>query len=49
MVEYEIGLPDGQVVKAIGLHGEHSRAPETGESVSLTIRKPAACMVFATP
>ncbi|MFZ4532836.1 MAG: ABC transporter ATP-binding protein [Alsobacter sp.] len=49
MVEYEIGLPDGQVVKAIGLHGEHSSAPETGESVSLTIRKPAACMVFATP
>lgn len=49
MVEYEIGLPDGQVVKAIGLHGEHVRAPEAGESVSLTIRKPAACMVFPRP
>lgn len=49
MVEYEVDLPDGQVVKAVGLHGEHLTVPEAGDRVTLTIRKPAACMVFAAP
>jgi ABC-type Fe3+/spermidine/putrescine transport system ATPase subunit len=49
MMEYEVVLHDGQVVKAVGLHGEQVKEPEPGESVTLTIRNPAACMVFATP
>jgi hypothetical protein len=49
MMEYEVGLHDGRIVKAIGLHGEQAREPEPGESVVLTIRNPAACMVFAAP
>jgi ABC-type Fe3+/spermidine/putrescine transport system ATPase subunit len=46
MLEYEVRLPDGGRVRAVGLHGERAEEPATGDTVALTIRNPAACMLF---
>ncbi len=46
MLEYQVRMPDGQAVRAVGLHGERSDEPSAGEQVALSVRNPAACMVF---
>ncbi|MCA3588867.1 MAG: ABC transporter ATP-binding protein [Methylocystis sp.] len=46
MMEYEVQLPDGQAIRAVGLHGDQPVEPSPSESVTLAVRNPAACMVF---
>jgi ABC-type Fe3+/spermidine/putrescine transport system ATPase subunit len=46
MMEYEVRLPDGQAIRAVGLHGDQPVEPSRGESVAIAVRNPAACMVF---
>jgi hypothetical protein len=45
-MEYEVRLPDGQAIRAVGLHGDQPVEPSPGEPVALSVRNPAACMVF---
>jgi ABC-type Fe3+/spermidine/putrescine transport system ATPase subunit len=47
MMEYEVGFADGLAVRAVTLHEAGGRGPQPGESVTVTVRDPAACMVFA--
>ncbi len=46
MLEYQVRMADGQAVRAVGLHGERADEPGEGERVTLSVRNPAACMVF---
>ncbi len=46
MLEYQVRMADGQAVRAVGLHGEQADEPSAGERVALSVRNPAACMVF---
>jgi ABC-type Fe3+/spermidine/putrescine transport system ATPase subunit len=46
MMEYEVRLPEGQGIRVVGLHGDRASEPSPGDSVALSVRNPAACMVF---
>ena len=47
MMEYEVGLADGRQIRAVALHGDRASEPAPGDRVSVRIRDPEACMVFA--
>ncbi len=48
MMEYEVQLSDGRAIRAVGLHGDQPVEPSPGDVVVLSVRNPAACMVFPT-
>jgi ABC-type Fe3+/spermidine/putrescine transport system ATPase subunit len=47
LMEYEIGMSNGQVVRTVALHADRAAEPQPGETVALQVRDPAACMLFA--
>jgi ABC-type Fe3+/spermidine/putrescine transport system ATPase subunit len=47
LMEYEVVFPDGRVVRTLALHEARTSEPEPGETVAVSVRDPAACMVFA--
>jgi len=46
LVEYEVVLPDGALVRAVAMHGDASMRIAPGQQVALAIRDASACMVF---
>ncbi len=47
MMEYEVAFPDGRSLRAVALHGDRSAEPAPGDRVAVSVRDPAACMVFS--
>lgn len=47
LMEYEIAVPDSAPVRAVALRSDRAMEPGPGETVAVSIRDPAACMLFA--
>ena len=46
LVEYEVALPDGGLIRALAMHGDGSTGFAPGSRVALAIRNASACMIF---